>query len=274
MFFKFRQIPRIPFVALIILTAVMSPGLSAQDAQNFVDDQGRKQGYWRKWEGGELQYEGQFKDDKPYGKFTYYYPNRGVKAVTYFSAKGSVAHSELFYQGGKRMAKGQYFEMQKDSVWEYYNDQGQLVARESYDRGVKDGPWITYYADGQPSEEVPWVKGSRHGQWKQFYPDGTLKSRAIYMNDRLEGLAQFFFPDGKTMMSGTYANSLKDGTWIIFQEEGRTVQQETWSKGYLVNTKEVVGDERIKIIRDDEEGNQFMPGRKPPFELEDPEGEK
>ncbi|MBE0642209.1 MAG: hypothetical protein IH599_09240, partial [Bacteroidales bacterium] len=104
-------------ITCIIFWILLSPVLTAQDAQNMVDDRGRKQGYWRKWEGGELQYEGQFKDDKPYGKFTYYYPNRGVKAVTQFSQKGSVAHSELFYPGGKQMARGRYFEMQKDSTW-------------------------------------------------------------------------------------------------------------------------------------------------------------
>ncbi len=273
MSFQNLFIPRLSYTPLLVLLC-LPLWLQAQDARNFVDDQGRKQGYWRKWEAGVLQYEGQFKDDKPYGKFTYYYSDRGIKAVTHFSANGSLARTQTFYPGGKRMAEGRYVEMQKDSVWTYFNEQGSVVARESWLKGAKHGIWITYYSDGTPSEEVPWEQGMRQGQWKQYYPDGTMKSRVIYVKDRLEGLAQFFFSDGKTMMSGTYENSLKEGVWIVFQEEGRTVQQETWSKGYLVSTKEVMGEERVRILRDDEEGNQFMPGRKPPFELEDPEREK
>lgn len=263
--------PRLRYIGMLILLILLPVLLNGQDARNFTDDQGRKQGYWKKWENGELQYEGQFKDDKPYGTFTYYYPTRSVKAVMLFSQKGRIARSRMLYPGGKLMAEGRYVEMQKDSVWNFFNEQGVLVAKESWDKGVKNGLWITYYPDGQASEEIPWVNGKREGQWKQYYTDGMLKSRSIYVNDRLEGLAQFFFASGKAMMSGTYENSMKHGTWIVFKEEGQTIIQESYSKGYLVSSREITEEEKVRILRQDEEGNQYMPGRKAAYELEDPE---
>ena len=49
---------------------------------NQVDSQGRKQGKWEKThpESAVYQYRGEFKDDKPVGKFTYYYESSKVKA--------------------------------------------------------------------------------------------------------------------------------------------------------------------------------------------------
>ena len=52
-------------------------------AQTQTDASGRKQGYWKKVDEKtkKLIYEGLFKDDKPQGKFKYYYPFDSIKEV-------------------------------------------------------------------------------------------------------------------------------------------------------------------------------------------------
>lgn len=258
-------------ISLVVTGLSIVSSLFAQQSWNQTDAQGRKQGPWRKMEGQVLLYEGQFKDDKPYDTFRYYYPDGKQKAVTKFSDQGLTANSRLFHPNGKLMAEGRYINQQKDGKWDYYNEKEILVATEFYKEGVKHGSWITYYDNGQVSEEIPWENGQRQGIWKQYYPDGQLKSRAIYQDDRLEGLAQFYYPSGRSMMSGTYLNSLKEGEWIVFSEDGGTLQREIYDKGYLIKSEEVKEAEKIKVMREDEEGNQYMPGRKPKYELKDPE---
>ena len=51
-------------------------------AQNKIDENGKKQGPWKKTYPRSIavQYEGQFKDDKPVGTFKYYYPSRKIQA--------------------------------------------------------------------------------------------------------------------------------------------------------------------------------------------------
>ena len=54
-----------------------------------TDAAGKKQGYWKKKdEKNHLLYEGEFKDDKPVGKFKYYYPNDSVRAIMSFKNEG------------------------------------------------------------------------------------------------------------------------------------------------------------------------------------------
>ena len=64
--------------ALITFFAFVSIG-----QLNQVDAKGKKQGEWGKlYEGSRVfEYKGQFVNDKPVGKFTYYYPSSKVKAI-------------------------------------------------------------------------------------------------------------------------------------------------------------------------------------------------
>ncbi len=73
----------------------MSSILYAQDTMNQTDSKGRKQGPWRKLERGVLKYEGQFRDDKPVGTFTYYYDNKSIKAVSHFESGGTGVTNDL-----------------------------------------------------------------------------------------------------------------------------------------------------------------------------------
>ena len=51
-----------------------------------TDASGKKQGYWKQKDEktNKLVFEGEFKDDKPIGKFKYYYPNDSVRAIIDF----------------------------------------------------------------------------------------------------------------------------------------------------------------------------------------------
>ncbi|MGJ8661293.1 MAG: hypothetical protein ACSHXL_04590, partial [Bacteroidota bacterium] len=65
------------FVSLIICLVVSNTVFSQL---NVTDKQGRKQGNWQKAypKSSALEYKGTFKDNKPVGVFTYYYPSNKV----------------------------------------------------------------------------------------------------------------------------------------------------------------------------------------------------
>src|SRR5690606_6083048 len=126
------------FSALIICLPV-----SAQT----VDAKGQKQGYWKKKDEktGKLLYEGEFKDDKPVGKFKYYYPNDSVKAIITFRSGGPASYARLYHPTGKRMAEGKYKAPEvKDSVWTYYDETGILLSRETFVNGKREGNSFIY----------------------------------------------------------------------------------------------------------------------------------
>ena len=69
-----------------ILTFLLIVAYSVSFAQNKKDSQGRKQGEWKKaYKDVQVyQYIGQFKNDKPYGEFTYFYKSGNVIGYALF----------------------------------------------------------------------------------------------------------------------------------------------------------------------------------------------
>ena len=109
---------------------------------NEVDDQGRQQGEWIVYDQkGNIKYEGRFKDGKPTGEFSYYYPEGKIRAVTRNYDEGKVVYAETFYLNGLVMARGKYINQEKDSVWQFFSSDngGYLSSEENYVK-TKRGP--------------------------------------------------------------------------------------------------------------------------------------
>jgi antitoxin component YwqK of YwqJK toxin-antitoxin module len=214
--------------------------------KNVVDQNGLKQGVWKVYnESGVLKYVGQFRDSKPYGEFTYYYPGMKVKAVSKFSENGDVSRTTLYHDNGFKMAQGKYFRQKKDSVWNYFSgyDADMLIATEYYVDTLKTGVWPKYYADGSIAEEVTYVNDKREGPWRQYFTDGKLKLKATYKNDNLTGLMTVYYPDKTVNVSGTYKNGMKEGVWIFFNEKAEKLRREEFANGHLMFAEKYFDDE-------------------------------
>jgi antitoxin component YwqK of YwqJK toxin-antitoxin module len=113
---------------------------------NQQDEQGRKQGSWRKTnEEGKLVYEGQFLNDKPYGEFRYFYPTGGLRAKMIFSDTGDTAKTIHYHQNQMVQGEGMYIDQKKEGLWKFYNEAGILVSEENYKHDLRDGQMRSYY---------------------------------------------------------------------------------------------------------------------------------
>lgn len=225
----------LPIVAVLICAASYS-----QDTVNQVDTNGRKQGYWTKYDKeGHLVYEGRFHDDAPCGTFTYYYPNGKIRTISIISQGGKVALTTTRYPNGQLMATGKYVDQQRDSLWQFYSEkEGILVSEEFYMNGKKEGPERIFFPGDGVAEIIPWKEGIREGIWEQFYDDGTLRLQGSYLNDEKEGQLRTFFVDGKLMMAGQYRDGHQDGTWIYYDETGKVTLKEYYEEGIMVKSEE------------------------------------
>ena len=92
-------------------------GLVSIAQVNQVDSQGRKQGKWEKVHPGTrvFIYRGEFKDDKPVGKFVYYYKSSKTKAVINHNALKKGRSVAYFYHEstGKAISIGIYNNLKK-----------------------------------------------------------------------------------------------------------------------------------------------------------------
>lgn len=206
-----------------------------------VDALGRKQGYWKKKDEktGRLIYEGEFKDDKPVGKFRYYYPNDSVRSIMHFKDGGKSAYARLFHLSGKRMAEGRYTGKElKDSVWTYYDEAGVLISREKYVNGKKEGASFVYFPDGTISEERNYKNDLQDGPFKQYFDAKRLRAQGVFVKGNLEGKVSYYFPNGVEAAAGYYVNGQKNGPWIYKSQDGKITDKELYKNGQQAGKKE------------------------------------
>lgn len=229
---------------IVLLFVVLVNSLYAQT----VDASGKKQGYWKKKDDktGKLIYEGEFKDDKPIGTFTHYYPGDSAKrAVTYYKNGGKIAYAKLFHQlSGKLMAQGKYIDELKDSIWLFSDDGGVLLSKDNYNMGKKEGKCLVYLPDGALAEEKNFKNGLENGVFKQFYDGKLVKGEGKYVNGKMDGKATYYFPSGTIAATGVYKNGSKDGVWIYKDKDGKLKEKELFKNGQPATKKE--SDEYFK----------------------------
>lgn len=225
-------------LACSYLVGFSQPIDSMQDSLaviNQTDAQGKKQGRWLKADDrGVKKYEGQFKDDVPFGKFTYFYENGKVKVVSDIFDQGNSSFTVTYYENRKKMAEGWYSNREKDSLWSYFNIRGELVSEEFYRDRTKNGEWKLFYKNGQVSEIINYSNDLEHGPWLQFYKDGKTKLESHFNNGVLEGGSRFYYKDGILKVAGKYRDGLKTGKWEYFTRESELQRIELYENGTLV----------------------------------------
>ncbi|MDY5968558.1 MAG: hypothetical protein SPJ13_00860 [Bacteroidales bacterium] len=217
----------------LILFTLMAFVLSVA-AQNQMDEQGRRQGYWLKTDkNGNKMFEGTFKDGQETGVFTYYYPNGKVRLRNTFSVPGIYCRHEAFDEEGRMLAEGFYNQKNRDSVWRFYNEKGMLVKIGSYRMGIKEGVQVIFNSDGDTAEYSTWRDNHREGRWwkrvgKKGYITGT------YRHGGPDGRMVEYDENGKLCRDGNYKNGEKEGKYQYFDNGVLTVD-EHWSNGNLVS---------------------------------------
>lgn len=221
----------IKLVMMVLATYILP--LNAQTI-NQVNGKGEKTGKWVKhFDNNKIKYEGQFRNDRPYGKFTYYCKKGKVKAVSVFSDDGIIAHNTTYYTNGKLMAVGKYVDQQKDSIWNYYIDEesNPIVSTETYANGTLNGESITYYPDtGEPAEIIYYENGKKNGKLLKYFPDGKLMTESYYKNGLPDGDFTHYHPDGKVQIDGKHKYGRQVGEWKYYDEKGNRVDEDEFRK--------------------------------------------
>ncbi len=221
------------FILLFSFTFLVNKGQT-------TDVNGKKQGYWKMKDekSNKLIYEGEFKDDKPVGKFKYYYPHDSVQAIMNFKENGKVAYAKLFHLTGKRMAEGKYINEIKDSVWLFYDEAGVLISKDKYVMGKKEGTCYVYLPDGAMAEERNFKLGVEDGIFKTYLDGKKIKGQGNYVNGNLDGRVVYYFPNGIEVAAGYYKNGKKIGVWVYKDEKGKIKEKELYKDGHQVSKKE------------------------------------
>ncbi len=231
--------------SLLILALGLAASALAQPpgSVNKKDAQGRKQGHWEKqWaDSQQLRYQGQFKDDKPVGTFTYFSTGGKVESTVAHYATGGASHAMHFHPDGKLMAEGRYVGEQKDSIWNYYDDTGALRSTERWKNGKFNGDQEAFFPNGKPAERCTWKDGKRNGPCQQFFDNGQVRTSTNYVNDEANGPSSVFSEDGKKEIEGQNVKGQRDGLWKHYNADGTLLMQMLYAKDKVVKEKKENG---------------------------------
>jgi len=236
--------PRIILLALLCLSFLAN-------AQNRIDNQGRRQGHWIKTDkDGSRIFEGDFVDGKETGTFNYYYPDGTLKIRNTFTTPGRYCKHEAYDQKGHLLATGFYDQKNRDGQWRFYNDDGKVLKIASYKMGIKQGPHIIFDKNGDTVEIANWQDNHRHGRWwKRIGQQGYITGR--YEKGLMQGHLTEYDNEGRLVRDGNYKDGMKNGSYRYF-ENGQCTVDETWQDGTLADRKIMVhtaaGEEWLSVF--------------------------
>lgn len=214
---------------------------------NQVDSKGKKQGPWEKTYPNSKAYEyrGQFKDDKPVGTFTYFYPSTKTKAIIKHDEKTGRSVATMYHESGVVLAYGIYRAQKKDSVWTYYGPSGRLSYKETYKNGKLNGKKTIYYVPEDPNDKSQrvakienYVDDVKHGEEIEYFEDGVVKATGYYNKGVPEGKFTTNHPNGKPMIVERYKYGNRHGWCFGYSESGAET-----GKRYFKRGKELTGKE-------------------------------
>ncbi len=214
-----------------LLLVLLLAGMVCQ-AQNQIDKQGRRQGHWLKTDKqGAKVYEGDFVDGLETGTFSYYYPDGTVRIRNVYSVPGRICQHEVYDSEGHLLAKGYFYQKNRDGLWEFFSKSGKKVKQTNYKMGVRHGQQVIFTSNGDTAEVSNWSDNHRHGRWwKRIGEKGYIT--ATYVHGGIEGKLVEYGEDGQLVREGEYVNGDRHGHFRYY-ENGKKVVDETWRTGIM-----------------------------------------
>lgn len=226
---------------------------------NKTDANGKKQGPWEKKYPNSLvlEYKGQFKDDKPIGTFTYFYPSNKVKMIVKHNEKTGRSEAFIYHENTLLMAHGIFKDQKKDSVWTHFGPSGRLTTRESFKDGQLHGKQIIYYVPEDPSDKSErvakvsnFMNGKLEGEVIEYFDYGTVKTKCKYVNGKKQGLCISNHANGQPMLHESYENGVKHGYFFAYDESGKEIGRKFYKYGRELDSEELLKyQEELKKVK-------------------------
>ena len=222
----------------------------AQEKTNQLDENGNKQGNWKGYyeDTKNLKYEGEFKNGKEVGLFTFY-DNTKVKSIVAtrdFSANDGSCYT-IFYNGKFKVSEGKVINKKFEGEWKYYHFKSpDIMTIEHYKEGKLNGVRKVFFTNGQLAEETNYKNGVKEGASKRYAENGVILEEANYKNDEYHGIVTFRDATGKSYSTGEYKNGKSVGIWK-FYENNKLVKQENRSEKKKAKPKTAAGEAKRKV---------------------------
>lgn len=271
----------------LLILSVSRVTAFAQDTLNVVDEQGRKQGYWKvlapkaekpEYDNGQLIEEGRYTNNKRIGVWKRYWPNGNVMSEISYQMGRPKGDYRTFYPNGKAEEQGTWDLDRNTGKFQRWHPNGKLAQDFSFNPyGVRDGEQKYYHENGQLAVAVNVEEGKEDGALKRYDTSGQLTQSAQFNDGVIDAAnskwikpvakADDVKPDPKAEAAPAPAPTERTNA-MVFRENGyntlydkqlRLAQQGEFKNGRLWDGKryEYDGDGLLQRIRIYKQGRYF-----------------
>jgi antitoxin component YwqK of YwqJK toxin-antitoxin module len=173
-----------------------------RDIAVYSDNHFEAEGSYREfYPNGKVFVEGQFKNGRQNGEWTFYFDNGKLnRKATYKDGKPD-GPREIFRADGTLTAKRGFTNGLRDGDWITYDDTGKKpIAEEHWDNGKEDGTWKYWHPNGKLRQEIGLKQGKRHGVSTEWDDKGEKRFEATFVDGKLHGTATRWYPGGRRIV--------------------------------------------------------------------------
>lgn len=190
-------------ISLLGACIMMGSGLAASQTSantggegiNQVDENGKRQGFWRivgpvkgKPEyNGKLYEEGTYVDGRKNGVWKRFWPNGKVLSEIEYHQNRPQGEYRIYQQDGS---------LEEDGNWQYntntgdfkrYHENGNLAQDFQFDNnGIRQGQQKYYHENGNLAVDVDIKNGKEQGTLKRYHTNGELKAEVVYNDGQVD----------------------------------------------------------------------------------------
>ena len=196
-----------------------------------VKKNGYKQGYWCfYYPSGGKQSEGDYKNNKKIGKWSYFYENGLLESEGFYSINGKQDSLwREYYSNGYVYEEINYFEGLYHGLYKAFDDSGRVIIQGVFKDNYEDGEW--FYINGSFSQKGNYRDGEKVGEWRSYYNKKQLIFKGEFYNGLPVGEHIFWYNSGKLFRLGQYVSGRKTGRWIRYSQSGKVLMITEYSDG-------------------------------------------
>jgi len=158
------------------------------------------------------------------GKYQEFHPNGKPFIEGQFKEGRQVGDWTYYFENGQVNRKATYVDGKPNGSWEVHRADGTLAAKRSFKDGLRDGEWVTYDATGkQQLTEEHYAGGKEDGEWKFYFPNGKPRQQASFKNGKRDGQSTEWDEKGQKVIEASYKEGKLDGTVTRYLPEGKKV---------------------------------------------------
>ncbi len=125
---------------------------------------------------------GELVNKQKQGKWTTFYTNGQVQSISFWKDNKPNGMATRFWPNGKPMQELYFVNGIQDSLMKSWYTNGNLEEESFWKNDTSNGPAKTYFENGKLESEGEWKMGKQHGKWNSYDSLGNLIQTQIYID--------------------------------------------------------------------------------------------